>query len=82
MHFSLQTAEEKSETVGDRQPVQDEAELIAQREGLVRTLLGILNSAAAFGVGPSMKEFNKPPKTRGYTSPSPDISGHITKRKA
>lgn len=59
----------------------DEAEVIAQRENLVQTLLGILNDAVTFGVGPSAKDFMPPRKTSGYSSPSPDIGRHIHKKK-
>lgn len=59
----------------------DEAEAIAQRENLVQTLLGILNDAVTFGVGPSAKDFMPPRKTSGYSSPSPDIGRHIHKKK-
>lgn len=81
-NFFVQTKEDKSGIVEEIPQTLDEAELVAKREGLVHTLLGILNKAASYGVGPSMKEFNKPPKTRGYISPGPDISEHITKQKA
>lgn len=59
----------------------DEAEAIAQRESLVHTLLGILNNAAKFGVGPSAKDFMPTREARGYSSPSPDIGRHIHKKK-
>lgn len=59
----------------------DEAEAISQRENLVQTLLGILNDAATFGVGPSAKDFIPTRQTKGYSSPSPDIGRHIPKKK-
>lgn len=59
----------------------DEAEAISQRENLVQTLLGILNDAVTFGVGPSAKDFMPPRKTSGYSSPSPDIGRHIHRKK-
>lgn len=59
----------------------DEAEAVSQRENLVQTLLGILNDAAKFGVGPSAKDFVAAPETRGYSSPSPDIGRYVYKRK-
>ena len=59
----------------------DEAEAIAQRESLVQTLLGILNNAAKFGVGPSATDFMPTREARGYSSPSPDIGRHIHKKK-
>ena len=59
----------------------DEAEAVSQRENLVQTLLGILNDAAKFGVGPSAKDFMPTVETRGYSSPSPDIGRHIYKKK-
>ena len=59
----------------------DEAEAVSQRENLVQTLLGILNDAAKFGVGPSAKDFVAAPETRGYSSPSPDIGRYVYKKK-
>lgn len=59
----------------------DESEAISQRENLVQTLLGILNDAASFGVGPSAKDFIPTRQTRGYSSPSPDIGRHIPRKK-
>lgn len=63
------------------QGMRDEAEAIAQRESLVQALLGILNNAAKFGVGPSAKDFIPTREARGYSSPSPDIGRHIHKKK-
>ena len=47
----------------------------------METLLGILNNAAMFGVGPSAAEFAVKPKSQGYSSPSPDIGLHIPKKR-
>lgn len=59
----------------------DEAEAVAQRENLVQILLGILNDAAKFGVGPNAADFMPTRETQGYSSPSPDIGRHIYKKK-
>ena len=58
-----------------------EGEAISQRETLVQTLLGILNDAATFGVGPSAEDFAPSRETKGYSSPSPDIGRHVHKKK-
>ncbi|XP_032220139.1 cilia- and flagella-associated protein 157 isoform X2 [Nematostella vectensis] len=52
-----------------------------QRDTIVQTLLGILNRAAEYGVGPSTRDFVPQERTRGYSSPSPDIGRHIYRKK-
>lgn len=59
----------------------DEAEAVAHRENLVQILLGILNDAAKFGVGPNAADFMPTHETQRYSSLSPDIGRHIYKKK-
>ena len=76
MSFFVPLMQTPSDGAGGR----DVAATFAQRESLIQTLLGILNSAASYGLGPSAADFTGHRKSYGYSSPSPDIGLHIRKK--